>query len=252
MGDVPFPPPSPWTSLASWTARLRRLATGACPSCGAPAGAPLCPLCRVASRIPDGGRLHCTVVHGNLRLVHLGCYWCASPRNARQREPTPLAHALQRFKFGGDRYAGHCLARLFAEAVSDWAAQPAGGGSPYVAIVPIPLAAGALRRRRFNQSAWLARRLARHAGVAYRPGWLRRHGHRDPQHSLGAAARRANMRGVFSTARLPRPPGRVLVVDDVCTTGSTLAEAVRVLVNAGAAAVDAAVLILAEAERDGR
>jgi len=187
------------------------------------------------------------VLQGGLRLVHLGLYWRPLPAQCRGRQPTPLAHTLQRFKFGGDRYAGHCLALLFAESLADYVTQnDRGSGSRYDTIVPVPLSNAGLGARRFNQSAWLARRLSWRARVAYRPGWLQRPLDRHPQRGLGAGARRANVNGAFRPGRLPPRPGRVLLVDDVCTTGSTLTEAVRVLADAGAESVEAAVLILAQ------
>ena len=192
------------------------------------------------------------MLENDLRVAYLGLYWRGSQEGSSHRQPTPLAHGLHRFKFGGDRYAGHCLARLFAESLSNWVTDAAGDTlAAYDAIVPVPLSMTGLRARRFNQSAWLARRLARRTRVAYRPGWLRRCGGSQPQHGLGAVARRANMRGAFGAGRLPAQPARVLVIDDVCTTGATLAEAVRVLAEAGAGHVDAAVLVLAEALTDG-
>ncbi len=235
---------------------LERLTAGPCPSCAASACAPLCRTCRVDSGIADGLHPGTIVLENALNVAYLGLYWCRLPEDStRRREPTPLACSLQRFKFSGDRYAGHCLARLFAEVLFTWAAQPhhgAGTRSRYDAIVPIPLSNAGLSARRFNQSAWLARRLARRARIAYHPGWLRRPDRREPQHRLGAAARRANMHGAFEARRLPLPPRRILLIDDVCTTGSTLAEAVRVLMNAGAQTVDAAVLALADSANEGR
>lgn len=238
--------------LVSWSRWLAWFAPGPCPSCAAPGRAPLCAACRTGSGIIDGSLPAVAVLENDVRLLYLGFYWRPSASNARRREPTPLAQALHRFKFGGDRYAGHCLARLFAEALSNSAAAPGRAGAKrYDAVVPIPLSRAGLAARRFNQSAWLARPLARRARIPYRPGWLQRHGDSEAQHGLRAAARRTNMHHAFRAGLLPQRPGLVLLVDDVCTTGSTLAAAARVLCDGGAVAVGAAVLILAEANPMG-
>lgn len=211
----------------------------------------MCETCRTASGIAQSGCPGTTTLDNGLRVAYVGRYWLALPDGLVRHEPTPLAHCLHRYKFMGDRYTGHCLARLFAESLASWLTLRSAMPCCHDAIVPIPLSPDGLRTRRFNQSAWLARRLARRVGTAYRPGWLARSATSQPQHGLGAVARRANMRGVFRVPHLPAPRARVLVVDDVCTTGATLAEAVRVLVEAGAAEIDAAVLLLAEGRMEG-
>ncbi len=107
-------------------------------------------------------------------------------------------------------------------------------------VVPVPLHRTRLFRRRFNQSAELARRLS--AGrPPYAPTALRRKRRTRSQVGLGPAEREANVRGAFEV-----PPSekrvvegrRVLLVDDVFTTGATVSSAVRALRRAGAREVD--------------
>lgn len=113
-------------------------------------------------------------------------------------------------------------------------------------VVPVPLHRGRLWRRRFNQAAELARLLVwleRKRGHApcYAPTALVRAKATRSQVGLGREMRRANVRGAFAVpdrwkARLA---GRhVLLVDDVFTTGATVASATRALKRAGAADVD--------------
>lgn len=110
-------------------------------------------------------------------------------------------------------------------------------------VVPVPLHWRRRWTRGYNQSAALARGLARHLGLACRPGWLRRIRYTPDQTQQTAAARRDNVRGIFQARpRSALQRQSVLVVDDVLTTGSTASEAARALKAAGAARVVVAVL----------
>jgi len=122
-------------------------------------------------------------------------------------------------------------------------------GGPLLAgadlIVPVPLHRGRLWRRRYNQSAELARRLARDWNRAYDPLALIR---RRPTLSQGAMpSARARRKNVLSAFRVPEPGRvrgcRILLVDDVLTTGATAEACARALKRAGAA--DISVLTLA-------
>ncbi len=112
-------------------------------------------------------------------------------------------------------------------------------------ILPVPLHWRRLFARRYNQAALLAQALGRRTGLPYRPEILRRCRHTPPQGRLSAAARKRNLRGAFAVEPRRRPEiegRRLLLVDDVLTTGATLSACARVLRRAGAAQVDALVL----------
>ncbi|MDD4731208.1 MAG: ComF family protein [Desulfovibrio sp.] len=112
------------------------------------------------------------------------------------------------------------------------------------AVVPVPLHKKRLRWRGYNQSLELAQPVARTAGLTLLPDGLRRLRHTPPQSTLKGRERRTNLRGAFAAS--PEVGGRrVLLVDDVCTTGATLHECARALRQGGAVAVD--VLVLARA-----
>lgn len=108
-------------------------------------------------------------------------------------------------------------------------------------IVPVPLHITRLFQRRFNQSAELARAIGGLSGVAVTPDLLMRTKATRAQVGLSASARRRNVAGVFALT-----PGngvkvrekRVLLIDDVVTTGATVEACARTLIAEGAARVD--------------
>ncbi len=142
----------------------------------------------------------------------------------------PLPQLESRFKFGGDLAAGRTLALM-------WIASPAPAGLPE-AIVPVPLHRTRLRRRGYNQTLELAKPLAGHFGVPLLPAALRRTRATAAQTELDAVQRRRNVRGAFEADPGASLPAHVAVLDDVFTTGATLAECVRVLKRAGVQRVD--------------
>ncbi|SKA04626.1 ComF family protein [Consotaella salsifontis] len=108
-------------------------------------------------------------------------------------------------------------------------------------VVPVPLHTGRLWRRRFNQSAELARHIARKAGKPMAPLALARVRPTRSQVGLGPQERHDNVRGAFlvrDDRRFEIEGRRVLLVDDVYTTGATAQSATRALKRAGARDVD--------------
>ncbi len=133
--------------------------------------------------------------------------------------------AILEAKFRGVTALLPPLARAAAEVVpAEWGIE---------AVVPIPLARGRRRSRGYNQAEIAAVEVARRLGVSARTNWLRRIRETPAQTGLAAEARGRNLRGAFEVRRPDSLPARVLLVDDVTTTGATFEEAVRALRQTG-------------------
>lgn len=120
-------------------------------------------------------------------------------------------------------------------------------------IIPVPLHRWRLFSRRFNQAADLARALEAETGKPMLANALRRKRRTVQQVGLGKAAREANMKGAFQVT----PSGktelfgkRVLLIDDVYTTGATVSAATRALKRAGVTKVDVLTFAMAFARPD--
>ena len=139
---------------------------------------------------------------------------------------------LLRFKHGDRTSAAPSFARWLARAGAELLADTD-------LIVPVPLHRWRLWRRRYNQAALLAQALAKIAQVPCLPDALDRVRATPSQGTLGRARRRRNVQGAFRLGRSDRVTGRrILLIDDVLTTGATVDECARVLIRGGAAAVD--------------
>ncbi|MEO8926488.1 MAG: ComF family protein [Caulobacteraceae bacterium] len=134
------------------------------------------------------------------------------------------------------------LAGLFAR----WIARAAADVLPELdGVVPVPLHRWRLLRRRYNQAAEIARPLARQAGLAYLPDALTRTRSTGSQGGKSGSGRRRNVAGAFVVApswRRRIEGRRLLLIDDVLTTGATVEACARALKGAGAARVDVAVI----------
>ncbi|HEV7258173.1 MAG TPA: ComF family protein [Bosea sp. (in: a-proteobacteria)] len=119
-------------------------------------------------------------------------------------------------------------------------------------VVPVPLHRTRLWTRRFNQAAALAQTVSRQSGLPYAPLALTRVKRTRQQVGLTRTQRAENLQGAFKVAPSARPQiegRRILLVDDVLTTGSTANAAARALLRAGASAVD--ILTFARVVTDG-
>jgi ComF family protein len=208
-------PQSPGYSATSWT-RLVFLEDPVCDGCGLPYAYDVgarCPACEATPRAFARARAACLYDERSRDLI------------------LQLKHA--------DRPE---LGRLFARWLSR-AAQPLLAEADVVA--PVPLHPRRLFARRYNQAAEIARPLAHMAQLRYLPDALRRRRATASQGGKSGRGRRVNVKGAFETTEAGRrrvAGCRVLLVDDVLTTGATAEACARALLQAGATAVDLAVV----------
>ncbi len=183
-----------------------------CIKCGYPfpadldlGNAPLCPVCAAGK--------------SELDWIRSACVYDAASRNA-----------MLPFKHGGKiRYAN------FMSRAMMWALRDIEIDADI--IMPVPLAARRLFKRGYNQATLLARPIARATGIKMDLDSVKRK-HRDNMGHKNNRERAENIRGVFSVAHPDKIRGKkILLVDDVMTSGATFSELRRVLIAAGATEV---------------
>jgi ComF family protein len=177
--------------------------------------AALCPRCALAS--PGGA------VCGRC-LTHPPPYDATIAALAYRFPADVLVQAL---KFRGELALAPLLGDLLASRAS---------GKGVDLLVPVPLAPRRLRERGYNQALEIARRVAAVAGLRLAPEACRRTRETSEQMGLALDERERNVRGAFDCPQLVGG-ATVAVVDDVMTTGATLAEVAAALKRAGAARV---------------
>ena len=207
----------------------------------------LCGPCREEMPYVDHGCERCALALPEAAAAGL-CLAC-------QRRPPPFdrAFALLHYeypvdrmigalKFAGRLGCGRTLGELMAEALGSH------DRDLPEAILPLPLHRERRRERGFNQAAELALPIARRLGIDLVTGLLERVRPTVPQSGLSARARRRNVANGFSPARAAMPLSLALV-DDVMTTGSTLAAAAQACRDGGVRRIEVWVAARAELGR---
>jgi ComF family protein len=220
--DLFFPPhcvicrsPGSWL-CATCLERIEVIRSPVCPRCGLPLDQ------EIAKRAKSPVCRHC----------HRQGFPLAGAR-AFAFHADPLRQAIHEFKYNDMRCLAVPLARLLAQG---WA-ELAPSHLTFDVIIPVPLHAHRERERGYNQAALLAGELGRclHLPVVERV--LVRCRATAPQIDLPPAQRRANVQGAFQCASGTLAARRVLLIDDVYTTGSTLESASAALYQAGVSLV---------------
>lgn len=140
------------------------------------------------------------------------------------------------FKYGRQIHLRHLVARWLAGALDD----PRLRGRRFDVIIPVPLHPARKRERGFNQASLLAELLNAQISIQSKP-LLERIRYTTTQTALDRTERMENLHNAFRLRKNANVRGlRVLLIDDVLTTGSTLSECARILKGAGATSVHAA------------
>ena len=221
--DLLYPP-------ACWACRapLERQADGFCGACALVPLGNACPRC-AEPQGPYVSPSDCENCRGRrLHFRHV---------LALGRYEGGLQTAIRRAKFGGEAAIWRWMGQALAEAAAQ---TPWTGGID--AVTPVPSTRRARFARGFNPAMLLARPVAGRLGRPLLHA-LRRQDRGVPQVGLGRSARLANVEGAFRAGQPDLFSGRrILLIDDVMTTGATVSACARAFMEAGAASVDVAVV----------
>lgn len=186
---------------------IKRITGPLCPCCGRPVtqSGRLCSTCRRKAP-PIGGIRSAAYFEGVLR------------------------EAIHRFKYRGGQVLARPLGQLMTER---WSAYHI----PAEVLIPVPLHPTRLAERGYNQATLLARELGAAIGLPVETDSLVRIRATAPQVTLDAAARQENVQGAFRCLDDRMADRRVVLIDDLCTTGATLSACSTALQEVGAASV---------------
>ena len=238
---------APVRDLAGQTGRilLDALYPLECSGCGG-SGKIICDRC--AQELPCLSPPYCRIcaAYSEFEL----CQACAQSGRrfdgvrAPYRYEGTIRQAILALKYGGIKAAASQLGDMLAEYLDD-------NPLPGELLAPVPMHGSRQRERGYNQAELLARRLAGSCDAPYRGDLLVRTRRVDPQAGMTSAASRAS--NVADSVTVPRPSevhdARIILVDDVATTGSTLDACAAALKDAGAASVWCLTLAVAGNQR---
>lgn len=203
-----------------------------CVHCGKP-GALICDEC--LAQLPEVGEHFCSICGKPLKPGHY-CRLCGISdfRFHASRAPYlyegPVSAMIKHLKYDGMLDLAPTLARLLTEFWQDlhWNVD---------FVVPVPLAAKRKAQRGFNQSELIAKAFAKNTSLKCDPRALVKCRDTLQQVGLKAEERHQNLHGAFAAEPVLVQGKRILLLDDVMTTGSTFAECSAVLLDAGASSV---------------
>jgi ComF family protein len=202
-----------------------------CDECDAKVCRIVRPFCDKCSEPFDGA---ITTTFACANCAHRTLYFEAAVSAFRSRGI--VRHVILNFKYGRQIHLRHLVARWLVAAFDDERLRE----RQFDAIVPVPLHPARQRERGFNQAALLAEWLSSHLSVPLRPALQRIH-YTTTQTAFDRSERMQNLRGAFRLRKKADVrKSRVLLIDDVLTTGSTLSECARILKEGGAQSVYAA------------
>jgi len=160
----------------------------------------------------------------------------STQRSRHNRGRGIVRDVIHEFKYNRQMHLRHLVARWLRAALDDERLRD----FRFAVIVPVPLHPARQRERGFNQASLLAQLLSTHTSIPCKP-LLKRIRYTTTQTALDRSERMENLHNAFRLRKNADVRGlRVLLIDDVLTTGSTLSECARVLKRAGAISVHAA------------
>ncbi len=170
--------------------------------------------------------------HSSIKVAHATAY-----------EKT-MKLLIYKLKYDSDRLIAHDLGLLLVKAylaLKEEMQANCGAREFSPQLVPIPLSRWRLVKRGFNQAELLAKELKRIEKIPVLPKFLRRKKHTKAQHKLNKQERASNLQDAFActTANTTIKDIDFILVDDIHTSGATLAEAAQTLLSAGAKSVSA-------------
>lgn len=208
----------------------------------------ICPFCRQVNR--DGICSECRKKLEELEIREPKCMRCGKPVRRAEQEychdcarthhiydrgmalwlhKEPVRSSVYQFKYHNQRafarYYAEEMFRHYGEQIRRWDPQ---------AIIPIPLHPGRQRKRGYNQAELLALELGQLLHLTTAPELLVRIKNTNPQKKQDKQRRKQNLHHAFAlNYRLSKQVKRVLIVDDIYTTGNTINEAAKILKQAG-------------------
>ncbi len=215
----------------------------ACVNCGKP-GSLICGEC--LGKLQPVGDHYCLKCGKPLKKGR-SCRLCSTSdfRFQSSRSPYvydgPAAAMIKSLKYNGMLDLAPILADHLAEF---WKS----AGTDVDMVIPVPLSEKRQAERGFNQSALIAKAFSKKTGIPFRSDVLKKTVHTPTQVGLNADQRRENLSGVFAAEDMFVKGQRILLIDDVMTTGSTFAECSAVLLDAGAKTVNCLSAATASAE----
>ncbi len=139
-----------------------------------------------------------------------------------------IRESLYRFKYANKREYAHVYAQEMAGLLCGWIRQ-----KKITRIVPVPLHPSRQRKRGYNQAAVLAKELGKILNLPVDENLLFRTRKTEAQKQLSQKARFRNLKGAFAAKELPGETERILLIDDIYTTGSTADAAADALKRRG-------------------
>lgn len=209
------------------------------------------PRCPVCDEVLAPGKLICTICEGEVSpALEPVCKKCGKPIEDAGREycsdcsrrthvyrqgkavfvyKTGIKKSMYRFKYSNRREYATFYAKRAADIHGDWIRK-----MQMEVIVPVPMYLGKKRRRGYNQAEVFARALGREMGLPVDAGLVKRVRNTTPQKELSDKERQRNLKNAFQLTQDIVKYTRILLVDDIYTTGNTMDAVATILLSGGA------------------